>query len=106
MVGDTKDGAVCIWAGEHGGAVVWVSDEPTAVNADVLDQLGVRVLVRCIDGHALQNIKGVYQVSGAVFSQCYGIQGSPFITREHILPVIYNAMSQARVASILVPKHS
>jgi hypothetical protein len=66
QVGDTIDGAVCAWSDDFGGAVVWIADERTAKDADILDRLGVSVLVRCIDGPHFSDITDIYQVSAKV----------------------------------------
>jgi hypothetical protein len=65
-VGDQWAGAVCVWADEWGGPVVWVADETSARDVRLLRDMDVSVLVRCLDGRALRNVTGIFQVSAQV----------------------------------------
>jgi hypothetical protein len=65
-VGDQWAGAVCVWADEWGGPVVWVADETSATDVKLLRDMDVSVLVRCLDGRALRNVTGIFQVNAQV----------------------------------------
>jgi len=98
-----RGGAVCVFRSHWGFPTVWVSNEDTALKQDVLDELGIAVLVRCV-GKAHLHIKGIHQVDASVFSETWG--RGPYNDITDVLSVIFNTMYEVSFASKLDPSQS
>ena len=64
---------------------------------DLLNQLRVGVVVRCIRGDAKKSLKKIVQVSGAVFDYAWmhtGHEDSPFSMAEEHSRAVYDTMLQ------------
>jgi hypothetical protein len=83
---------------------VWVSDEASALNEHVLDDLKIAVLVRCI-GKSKVHMKGSFRlVDASIFSETWG--RGPYDSLVDVLAVVYNTMSQVSFASKHDPSQS